>query len=460
MKNKRKISFLTRIVFLGMFVFTSGCNDETYVYDRDMGGGKPFNPDLPVEITGFSPASGKIREKVVITGSNFGNNINDVQVFFDDGYSDKKATVINVNGSSIYCLAPRQTDGNSRIKVVVSEGVQAIANETFRYHAVANVSWVAGVGLRNGTGAKYNDGTLAEANFWKPQGIVALGDDQMMTFGFHEGAANKVRFISVKDDQVITLQNGVYLGKPAINEERTRVYATSLNPPHIVYEYKKENGWMPYNVGEITAVGAGNDRIRSLVMMDKGHDPDQKWLYFCHKDRFFGRFNIETQQTEILGQDLDYNAAAFVGYMVYDKLRDCFYFSHYSAYSIYKISKTGANWTDGVKAELFAGSPSQSAVVDGSLADSRFRDPRGMCMDDEDNLYICDADRADVIRKISISDGYVSTVAGVLDVEKPLVNGDPAQSVFLDPYDISYDGNGNFFIIEWWESTIRKYSIE
>ena len=461
MNDKTKKNFSYELLFLlGILVFVFGCKDETYVYRPALEGGTPFDPNLPVEITGFIPDSGKIREKVIITGSNFGNNIKDVQVFFNDGFSDKKATVINVNGDAIYCLAPRLSDGESQIKVVVSEQAEATSLKTFRYKATANVSWVAGVGLLEGIGAKYNDGTLAEANFWKVQGIAALGDGYMMTFGYYESQSNKVRFISENDNKVITIQDGVYLGKPAMNEDKTRLYATSLNPPHIVYEYRKENGWLPYNVGEIKELGEGYDRIRSLAMMDKAHDPDQKWLYFCHKNRYFGRFNLETQETEVLGEQLDYRADAFVGYIVYDKFNDCFYLSHHSDYSIYKISKVGSTWTDGVQAEIFAGSPSQSAVIDGNREDARFKDPRGMCMDDDGNIYICDCDGADVIRKISALDGYVSTIAGTVGVESPQVNGDPAEAIFLDPYDISYDGNGNFYIAEWWEATIRKYSIE
>lgn len=83
-----------------------------------------------------------------------------------------------------------------------------------------------------------------------------------------------------------------------------------------------------------------------------------------------------------------------------------------------------------------------------------------MCMDEEGNLYVCEGSGADVIRKISGIDGYVSTIAGTLGIGEPQVNGDPAEAVFLEPQDISYDGEGNFFITEWWESTIRKYSIE
>ncbi|WP_352422182.1 IPT/TIG domain-containing protein [Proteiniphilum sp.] len=458
MKSK-KFEFLLPILFSGLLVFVHSCKDETYVYQQDSDKGTPFNPNLPVEITGFMPDSGKIAEKVVINGSNFGNIASEVRVFFNDGYSDKEASVISVNGSSIYCLAPRLSGGDNQIKVIVSESTETVAPKTFHYTASAYVSWVAGIGLRDGTGAFYQDGTLAESHFHKIMGIVALGDDQIMTFGSYESMANKVRFISVNDNRVITLQDGVYLGKPAINEDKTAVYATTLNPTHTVYEYRKDNGWMPYRIGEIPERGSGYDHIQSMVMMDKEHDPAQEWLYFCHKSGYFGRFNINTQQTEDLGENL-FDQADYVGYLVYDKFNNCFYLSHHTKYCIYKISKTGATWTDGVRSDIYAGSPNQSAVVDGSLADARFRDPRGMCMDDDGNLYICEFNNSNVIRKISALDGYVSTVAGTLNVESPQTNGDPAEAIFLDPRDISYDGNGNFFIAEWWEATIRRYAVQ
>lgn len=442
----------------GLAALTTSCKEETFSYQQQAQG-KPYDPNLPVQVTGFAPDSGKIREKVLITGSNFGNSKEQIQVFFNDGFSDKQATVVSVDGTSIYCIAPRQASGRNQIKVVVAADT-VVAAETFLYKAAATVSWVAGAGTSHGTGSFYSDGTLATADFFKVQGIVALGDEQIMTFGFWEGNATYVRFISVKDDKVTTIQSGVYLGKPAVNEAKTRVYATSLNVAHTVYEYRKESGWMSYNIGEIAQWGEGYDRIRSLVMMDKAHDPEQEWLYFYHKAKYFGRFNINTGETEQLGSNLNIPQHDFTGYLVYDKFNDCFYLSQYQTYSIYKISKTGASWTDGVQAELFSGSPSQSAVVDGTREDARFRDPMGMCLDEDGNIYVCDSNGADVIRKISAIDGYVSTIAGTLDKESPPMNGDPAEAVFLDPMDISYDGEGNFYIAEWWETTIRKYAVE
>lgn len=464
MKN-RKVKLILGIFLLGVSILTFSCKDDSYVYQSGKNKGTPHNPNQPIEVTGVIPSEGKIREKILIKGHNFGNVVSDVKVYFNDGFADREANVLNVDGENIYCLAPRQNSGDNNIKVVVSDENAALAPQTFHYEAQATVSWVAGAGTSKGYGKFYNDGTLSEANFYKPHAIVALGDGQMMTFGFYENPAPYVRFISENDNIVITVQSNVYIGKPAINSTKTRVYGTLLNAPHTVYEYRKETGWTPYNIGEIKVprypAGSGYDFIRSLAMMDEEHDPQQEWLYFCHKNQTFGRYNINSGETEILADNnLNIPVNAWGGYLVYDKFKDCFYVSLYQSYSIYKITKTGTDWSAGAQAELYVGSPSGSAVLDGELADARFKEPMGMCMDDDGNLYICDSNYADVIRKISVTDGYVSTIAGKVGIESPQTNGDPLESIFLDPMDISYDGEGNFYIVEFWESTIRKYSIE
>lgn len=460
MKNRR-ILFPFGILVMGIFVFFLACKDDTYEYKKSQGSASPYDPNTPVTVTGFMPDSGKIREKVVIHGTNFGNDISKVKVSFNDGTSDKEAIVINVDGTSIYCLAPRQNGGNNQIKVSIAGSEAAAASNTFRYIAAANVSWVSGQGKSQGAGARYNDGTLVEANYWKLHGIVYLGNGVLLTTGWYESQSNKVRITSIEDDQVVTVQDGAWVSKPTANEDKTRAYTTTLNPPHTVYEYRKEAGWAPYILGEINVPKYPwcCDRIRSLVMMDKANDPNQEWLYFAHKDKTFGRYNIETNETQILADEtLDVPVKNWPGYLTYDKFKDCFYLSLHESYSIYKITKTGADWGDGVRAELYAGVPAQSSVTDGTLENARFKEPLGMCLDEEGNLYVCDGG-SNVIRKISAIDGYVSTVAGKVGVEGS-INGDPLEATFLVPYDICYDDDGNFYIAEFWESTIRKYAVE
>lgn len=460
MKRNRNY-FKMFIAMIALLFVIAGCKDDTFNFSKDKVG-DPHDPTKPVTITGMTPEEGFLREKVVIYGTNFGNDVENVKVYFvdNDGF-ERPSPVVSVHGESIYCLAPRQNTGDNDIKVVVNDNKEAISPTKFSYTARENVTWVAFMGKSLGVGARYEDGPLADAHIWKPHAIVSIGDNQMMTFGFHENLANKVRLISIDDDRVITVQEGVYLGQPAINESQTRVYATTLNPPHNVFEYKKEGGWTPYKIGELVVPKYTTccDRIRALVMMDEEHDPNQEWLYFAHKDRTFGRYNINTEETEIIADEtLDVPVRGWAGYLVYDKFKDCFYLSLYESYSIYKITKTGDDWGDGVEAELYAGSPSRRAVTDGHREDARFQQPMGMCLDEEGNLYITDRD-AHVVRKLSAKDEHVTTIAGIPGVEGA-INGDPKEATLFFPLDVDYDGDGGFYIIEDWESSIRKYSIE
>ena len=461
MKHK-KTTFIKKLLsFTVLIFFIIGCKDETFSFSKQKIG-NPHDPTKPITITKITPNEGFLREKVIIYGSNFGNDVEKTQVFFvDTDGNERTSPVVSVHGESIYCLAPRQITGESNVKVIINENKEAVSPVKFSYTARENVSWVALMGKSLGVGARYEDGSLADAHMWRPHAITSIGNNQFMTFGFYENLANKVRLISIDDDRVITVQEGVYLGQAAINESKTRVYATTLNPPHTIFEYKKEGGWTPYKIGELVVPKYTSccDRIRALVMMDEAHDPNQEWLYFAHKNKTFGRYNINTEETEIIADEtLDVPVKDWAGYLVYDKFQNCFYLSLYESYSIYKITKTGDNWGDGVKAELYVGSPSRSEVTDGHRENARFKQPMGMCMDEEGNLFITDRS-AHVIRKLSAKDEHVTTIAGVVNVEGA-ANGDPKEATFFFPIDIDYDGDGGFYIAEDWESSIRKYSIE
>ena len=63
------------------------------------------------------------------------------------------------------------------------------------------------------------------------------------------------------------------------------------------------------------------------------------------------------------------------------------------------------------------------------------------------------------IRKINHTDGMVTTVAGQY-TKGGGTDGLPLEATFNYPYDISVDDDGNFYLIEGWGCTVRKYAIE
>ena len=62
--------------------------------------------------------------------------------------------------------------------------------------------------------------------------------------------------------------------------------------------------------------------------------------------------------------------------------------------------------------ETFAGSSAYPGLIDGPLILSRFNNPSGMGVDEQNNLYIAEYGNS-VIRYISTVDGQVYTIAGI-----------------------------------------------
>jgi len=421
-------------MFLCLLVFV-GCGDKD---NGDDGRLNPYDPSLPVEVTTFMPDSGRIREKVIIKGSNFGTEIANVKVIFKDVLTERLSTVIGVDNNTIYCLAPRQISGSNQIVVYVGEKSVPVS-KVFKYAASENVSTLAGV-----AGGTAVDGSLAEANFSYMHGIAALGDDAVLVFQRDNPA---VRYVSVADNAVITVHAGFRAGKPAVSKDRTRVFATGWDTPHTLYRYSKDSGWAPSRIGEL---GSAYARIRALAM-----DDSEQWLYFCDRDGRFGRFELATQEIEILNNSLDINKSGDGGYLIHDPFHDCFYLSVQAAYGIYKIAKNANGIYEATPYAGFNG----NRVTNGYLNECAFAQPNGMTLDEDGNIFIAEGSGSYLIRKISAVDGYVSTVAGGTNLEGS-TDGPPASARFSYPYDIANDGQGNYYVAEGWGVRVRKYAIE
>ncbi|MGD9931972.1 MAG: IPT/TIG domain-containing protein [Mangrovibacterium sp.] len=460
---KKKKFCVLACFFAACFI---ACNDK----DDDLNG-SVHDPSMPVEIHTFLPDSGHIREKVVIKGTNFGNDVSQVEVFFQDDVATRKATVIGVEGEAIYCLAPRQNGGNNAIRIVIAGGDTITGDVRFRYTVSENISTIiGGDGLWvNPATVPITDGKLSDARTDYVGGIACLGNESGIVF---DNGYSAVRYFSVPDNTVVLLQQGFIAAKPAVSSDRTKVYAVRFDGTHTIYRYSKDNGWAPGRVGELgSSVNDGANTLSLSYIGSLTFADNDNQLYFCDRYGVFGYFDISSQQVVIVNSDLEipdyggsmssgYNEFEKVGFLVYDKTNDCFFFSAPWAYSIYKISR------DGQQAELYAGSPSTSAISDGYRTDCSFRMPHGLTLDDDGNIYVTDGSRAGGfgIRKIS-TDGYVSLVAGdptIVNIpsDRLAIDGPPLSSRFIYPCEIAYDGEGAFWIGEGWGRRLRKYAVE
>ena len=64
--------------FATVFVYLTSCSDSKNI------GSAVFNPDQPIEVTGFYPDSGGIATPMIVEGRNFGSDTTNLKVYFED----------------------------------------------------------------------------------------------------------------------------------------------------------------------------------------------------------------------------------------------------------------------------------------------------------------------------------------------------------------------------------------
>jgi sugar lactone lactonase YvrE len=112
--------------------------------------------------------------------------------------------------------------------------------------------------------------------------------------------------------------------------------------------------------------------------------------------------------------------------------------------TIRKITPSGSVST-------LAGAPGVLGHVDGPGASARFNDPDGVAADAGGNVYVADYD--DTIRKITPA-GVVSTLAGITGVTGS-ADGTGAGALFNLPAGLAVDANDNVYVTDSGNNTIR-----
>jgi len=113
---------------------------------------------------------------------------------------------------------------------------------------------------------------------------------------------------------------------------------------------------------------------------------------------------------------------------------------------VQKISPSGS-------VSQLAGAAGQTGTIDGSGSAARFNDPAGIATAADGALGIADSANG-TIRQVS-SGGTVSTLAGSTS-NRGNVDGIAASATFSSPLGIARDGNGNFYVTDPLNNTVRK----
>ena len=103
----------------------------------------------------------------------------------------------------------------------------------------------------------------------------------------------------------------------------------------------------------------------------------------------------------------------------------------------------------------FAGLAGSSGTNDGVGSTARFYYPKGVAVDGDGNVYVADGVNS-TIRKITPA-GAVSTLAGQAG-SVGSVDGTGSAARFYDPHGVAVDGDGNVYVADTVNQTVRKVS--
>jgi sugar lactone lactonase YvrE len=116
--------------------------------------------------------------------------------------------------------------------------------------------------------------------------------------------------------------------------------------------------------------------------------------------------------------------------------------------TIRKITSTGVVTT------LAGSAAADPGSADGTGASARFNGPNDVAVDGAGNVFVADSGN-NTIRKIT-STGVVTTLAGSAAADSGSADGMGAAARFSYPEGVAVDGAGNVFVVDYWNSTIRK----
>lgn len=450
---------ISTVLVAGVVFAMFSCSD-----DSSSSSGAAYDPDKPITLESFTPTEGAMATQVILKGGNFGNIADSVKVFFNE----KEAPVISAKGDRMLVLAPKLPGDNCIIKVRIGKQESAFT-QVFDYHIQTNVTTIVG-GDRNSK--VYPTGTmdLAEVQFNnnldrpividKENNIYLMlnngtGSDADYVVCLNE-SAGKLRVVK---ESCSTWLNSNFLTYDCIND---RCYRFMSNVGMLEYYFFDKNndftdtqgGKMQFEGAEMNPGGWNSWSARHAMAMR----PSDGHFYLRVDGGFFAHFDPKTGRGEnITGKYASMGFGSKNGQcdgIAFDPADpDILYFAVNDRNCIFRYSfKTE-------ELEVYAGSAEADAgYMDGERLEALFNKPEQICIDEDRNMYIADSNNH-CIRKIVLSTGYVSTVAGVPE-ESGYVNGTGEVAKFDNPIGIAVSKDGVLYVGDSYNRALRRIAIE
>ena len=439
----RKSFNLIWMVF-GFLLLIVGCNEDKK--------STAIDPNQPVKFTEFMPDSGGIRTKFIVKGSNFGEDKSQVKVYFKDEVgNEREALVLGVKPDVIYAQVPKQAGGESHVRVEIAgkEAELSNAEKTFKYIVTSSVSTVVGKAKEGGN----KDGTLGETTFNTPRYVAVDNDDNVFIFD----SDGRTRLSSIEQNKTITLLDGMVIDQPLfIDKEKKQLFGPCDNANFGCFLFDANVSWVADKMGQLLANGGWMhsvvlDPVDSTFVIYR-QNTGQLWTQPFDKNRR----TLNPNKAKRIGTLYNTGSNGLCAYNPVDKYVYCVLHSKSAVYR-FKLTRDADGWPalDGDIDEYIPGAG--AGFRDGDVQEAQFKEPRGIAIDKEGNLYIADVGN-NRIRKVDTKLNVVTTIAG--SGAAGYKDGDPLEAQFNQPWGVYLDKNEFLYIADQNNHCIRKLAIE
>jgi NHL repeat. len=128
------------------------------------------------------------------------------------------------------------------------------------------------------------------------------------------------------------------------------------------------------------------------------------------------------------------------------------YVADYHNFIIRRITPSGTNWV----VKTIAGMAGSFGSADGTNSDARFYYPRGVAVDAAGNIFVADLDNSTIREITPVGTNWVVTTIAGLAGTNGIADGTNSNARFYWPAGIAADTNGNVFVSDYNNDTIRK----
>ncbi|MDR0558721.1 MAG: IPT/TIG domain-containing protein [Prevotellaceae bacterium] len=408
-----------------------------------------YDPSKPVVLSAFFPDSGRIRDKVILEGDNFGGDTSLIRVYFNK----KQAKVIGSTGKRMYTVVPRLPGDTCTVSVVIGTDSSSYSS-LFRYKASTNASTIVG----NGSTDYKVGASLAETSL-VPRAICVDDKDNIFTFtDVNDGIFLKINELENSVVPLVMNKNTGSGGVPQISEGKIVFPSDNLLDKY--HTLDPSEGWAL--------------RSKTMVFRQGVRLPSETWkknMAMCAVDSMYYllfasselvRINPKTSAADIVAILPAYNAYGMVFHPHQPNIL-------WLSFSNYNSNAAPAEWNNtictlDVTADDIAASmtrmngTSTAGHRDGPLHLSQFNRPMQMFFDPEGNLYVADESNH-CIRMINTRDNIVTTVSG-----KPgtpgFKDGPKEEALFRSPVGINVGRDGTIYVSDNGNARIRKIAFE